>query len=188
LDDGQVDLNRAGVPLLEVVSEPEMRTGLEAAEYAAELQRLVRYLGISNGNMQEGSMRCDVNVSVRPKGRPQFGTKVLPFSSFEKNTNRLFPVLQNVLQFTNSNDCYGTQVEIKNMNSFSAMQRAIDFEIDRQVTLENEGLGHQIKQETRLWEEGSQVCLETSLICFTGGILLTPSAYIMEQGFDEQFQ
>jgi aspartyl-tRNA(Asn)/glutamyl-tRNA(Gln) amidotransferase subunit B len=151
-----VDLNRAGVPLLEVVSEPEMRTGLEAAEYAAELQRLVRYLGISNGNMQEGSMRCDVNVSVRPKGRPQFGTKVLPFSSFEKNTNRLFPVLQNVLQFTNSNDCYGTQVEIKNMNSFSAMQRAIDFEIDRQVTLENEGLGHQIKQETRLWEEGSQ--------------------------------
>ncbi|KAH9575695.1 hypothetical protein CY35_01G123900 [Sphagnum magellanicum] len=118
----QVDLNRAGVPLLEVVSEPEMRTGLEAAEYAAELQRLVRYLGISNGNMQEGSMRCDVNVSVRPKGRPQFGTKV----------------------------------EIKNMNSFSAMQRAIDFEIDRQVTLENEGLGHQIKQETRLWEEGSQ--------------------------------
>jgi glucose-6-phosphate-specific signal transduction histidine kinase len=74
------------------------------------------------------------------------------------------------------------------MNSFSAMQRAIDFEIDRQVTLENEGLGHQIKQETRLWEEGSQVCLETSLICFTGGILLTPSAYIMKQGFGEQFQ
>lgn len=72
----QVDLNRAGVPLLEVVSEPEMRTGLEAAEYAAELQRMVRYLGISNGNMQEGSMRCDVNISMRPKGREQFGTKV----------------------------------------------------------------------------------------------------------------
>lgn len=76
----QVDLNRAGVPLLEVVSEPEMRTGLEAAEYAAELQRLVRYLGISNGNMQEGSMRCDVNISVRPKGRAQFGTKVFLYS------------------------------------------------------------------------------------------------------------
>jgi Asp-tRNA(Asn)/Glu-tRNA(Gln) amidotransferase B subunit len=72
----QVDLNRAGVPLLEVVSEPEMRTGLEAAEYAAELQRMVRYLGISNGNMQEGSMRCDVNISIRPSGREQFGTKV----------------------------------------------------------------------------------------------------------------
>lgn len=64
------------MPLLEVVSEPEMRTGLEAAEYAAELQRMVRYLGISNGNMQEGSMRCDVNISMRPKGREQFGTKV----------------------------------------------------------------------------------------------------------------
>lgn len=62
--------------MLEVVSEPEMRTGLEAAEYAAELQRMVRYLGISNGNMQEGSMRCDVNISMRPKGREQFGTKV----------------------------------------------------------------------------------------------------------------
>lgn len=64
------------MPLLEVVSEPEMRTGLEAAEYAAELQRMVRYLGISNGNMQEGSMRCDVNISMRPIGREQFGTKV----------------------------------------------------------------------------------------------------------------
>ncbi|XP_059447107.1 glutamyl-tRNA(Gln) amidotransferase subunit B, chloroplastic/mitochondrial [Corylus avellana] len=71
-----VDLNRAGVPLLEIVSEPDMRTGIEAAEYAAELQRLVRYLGVSNGNMQEGSLRCDVNVSVRPIGQSQFGTKV----------------------------------------------------------------------------------------------------------------
>lgn len=72
----QVDLNRAGVPLLEIVSEPDMRTGIEAAEYAAELQRMVRYLGISNGNMQEGSLRCDVNVSVRPWGQIEFGTKV----------------------------------------------------------------------------------------------------------------
>ena len=75
----QVDLNRAGVPLLEIVSEPEMRTGIEAAEYAAEVQRLVRYLGVSNGNMQEGSLRCDVNVSVRPIGQSQFGTKVVEF-------------------------------------------------------------------------------------------------------------
>ena len=60
----QVDLNRAGLPLLEIVSEPDMRNGIEAAEYAAEIQRAVRYLGISNGNMQEGSHRCDVNVSI----------------------------------------------------------------------------------------------------------------------------
>lgn len=69
-------MNRAGVPLLEIVSEPDMRTGTEAAEYAAELQRLVRYLGVSNGNMQEGSLRCDVNISVRPHGQEEFGTKV----------------------------------------------------------------------------------------------------------------
>lgn len=118
----QVDLNRAGVPLLEVVSEPDMRSGLEAAEYAAELQRVVRYLGIGNGNMQEGSMRCDVNISVRKKGEEKFGTKV----------------------------------EIKNMNSFSAMQRAIEFEISRQVSLHGEGQAAKIVQETRLWEEGSQ--------------------------------
>lgn len=64
------------MPLLEIVSEPDMRTGIEAAEYAAELQRLVRYLGISNGNMQEGSLRCDVNISIRPLGQEKFGTKV----------------------------------------------------------------------------------------------------------------
>ncbi|XP_042518420.1 glutamyl-tRNA(Gln) amidotransferase subunit B, chloroplastic/mitochondrial [Macadamia integrifolia] len=118
----QVDLNRAGVPLLEIVSEPDMRSGLEAAEYAAEIQRLVRYLGVSNGNMQEGSLRCDVNVSVRPIGQSEFGTKV----------------------------------EIKNVNSFSAINRAIDFEISRQVDLHSQGQGDQIVQETRLWEEGTQ--------------------------------
>ncbi|CAL9057872.1 unnamed protein product [Musa banksii] len=118
----QVDLNRAGVPLLEIVSEPDMRSGLEAAEYAAEIQRLVRYLGISNGNMQEGSLRCDVNISVRPVGQSNFGTKV----------------------------------EIKNMNSFSAMNRAIDYEISRQVHLHSQGQSDQIVQETRLWEEGAQ--------------------------------
>ncbi|KHN16523.1 Glutamyl-tRNA(Gln) amidotransferase subunit B, chloroplastic/mitochondrial [Glycine soja] len=75
----QVDLNRAGVPLLEIVSEPDMRNGIEAAEYAAELQRLVRYLGVSNGNMQEGSLRCDVNVSIRPIGQSKFGTKIAEF-------------------------------------------------------------------------------------------------------------
>lgn len=118
----QVDLNRAGVPLLEIVSEPDMRNGIEAAEYGAELQRLVRYLGVSNGNMQEGSLRCDVNVSIRPIGQSEFGTKV----------------------------------EIKNLNSFSSISRAIDYEIARQAELHSQGLNDQIVQETRLWEEGAQ--------------------------------
>lgn len=69
--------------MLEIVSEPDMRNGIEAAEYAAELQRLVRYLGVSNGNMQEGSLRCDVNVSVRPIGQSKFGTKVLAMPSIK---------------------------------------------------------------------------------------------------------
>jgi aspartyl-tRNA(Asn)/glutamyl-tRNA(Gln) amidotransferase subunit B len=115
-----VDFNRAGVPLLEIVSEPDLRSGKEAAEYAQELRRIMLYLGISDGKMQEGSLRCDVNISVRPVGQQEFGTKV----------------------------------EIKNMNSFSAIQKAIDYEIERQIAaVEN---GEPIYQETRLWEEGSQ--------------------------------
>ncbi|AFY82218.1 Asp-tRNA(Asn)/Glu-tRNA(Gln) amidotransferase subunit GatB [Oscillatoria acuminata] len=115
-----VDYNRTGIPLIEIVSEPDLRSGQEAAEYAQELQRIVRYLGVSDGNMQEGSLRCDVNISVRPVGREEFGVKV----------------------------------EIKNMNSFSAIQRAIEYEIDRQIEAINNG--EPIYQETRLWEEGSQ--------------------------------
>ncbi|MCJ8281607.1 MAG: Asp-tRNA(Asn)/Glu-tRNA(Gln) amidotransferase subunit GatB, partial [Rivularia sp. ALOHA_DT_140] len=115
-----VDYNRAGVPLVEIVSEPDMRSGQEAAEYAQELRRIVRYLGVSDGNMQEGSLRCDVNISVRPVGQKEFGTKV----------------------------------EIKNMNSFSAIQKAIEYEIERQI--EAVEAGEEIIQETRLWEEGSQ--------------------------------
>jgi aspartyl-tRNA(Asn)/glutamyl-tRNA(Gln) amidotransferase subunit B len=115
-----VDFNRTGVPLIEIVSEPDMRSGAEAAEYARELRRIVRYLGVSDGNMQEGSLRCDVNISVRPLGSKKFGTKV----------------------------------EIKNMNSFNAIERAINYEIDRQIqAIES---GERIVQETRLWEEGSQ--------------------------------
>ena len=115
-----VDYNRAGVPLVEIVSEPDLRSGVEAAEYAQEIRRIVRYLGVSDGNMQEGSLRCDVNISVRPIGRKEFGTKV----------------------------------EIKNMNSFSAIQRAIDYEIERQIAAIE--AGDRIVQETRLWEEGAQ--------------------------------
>ncbi|MGB8686146.1 MAG: Asp-tRNA(Asn)/Glu-tRNA(Gln) amidotransferase subunit GatB [Microcoleus sp.] len=115
-----VDYNRAGVPLIEIVSEPDLRSGAEAAEYGQELRRIVRYIGVGDGNMQEGSLRCDVNISVRPVGRKEFGTKV----------------------------------EIKNMNSFNAIERAIDYEIDRQIqALET---GETIIQETRLWDEGKQ--------------------------------
>lgn len=115
-----VDYNRAGIPLLEIVSEPDIRTGKEAAEYAQELRRIMLYLGINDGKMQEGSLRCDVNISVRPVGQEEFGTKV----------------------------------EIKNMNSFSAIQKAIDYEIERQTkAIEN---SEPIYQETRLWDEGSQ--------------------------------
>lgn len=87
------------MPLLEIVSEPDMRSAKDAAAYGDELRRICRFLGISDGNMAEGSMRCDVNISVRPKGAEAFGTKV----------------------------------EVKNMNSFSNMQKAIEFEIERQV-------------------------------------------------------
>jgi aspartyl-tRNA(Asn)/glutamyl-tRNA(Gln) amidotransferase subunit B len=115
-----VDYNRAGVPLIEIVSEPDLRSGQEAAEYAQELRRIMRYLGISDGNMQEGSLRCDVNISIRPEGQEEFGTKV----------------------------------EIKNMNSFSAIQKAIDYEIQRQIKAVESG--EAIAQETRLWDESSQ--------------------------------
>ncbi len=115
-----VDYNRAGIPLVEIVSEPDIRTGKEAAEYAQELRRIMLYLGISDGKMQEGSLRCDVNISVRPVGQEEFGTKV----------------------------------EIKNMNSFSAIQKAIDYEIERQIeAIEN---NEKIYQETRLWNEATQ--------------------------------
>jgi aspartyl-tRNA(Asn)/glutamyl-tRNA(Gln) amidotransferase subunit B len=115
-----VDFNRAGIPLVEIVSEPDLRSGKEAAEYAQELRRIMLYLGISDGKMQEGSLRCDVNISVRPVGQKEFGIKV----------------------------------EIKNMNSFSAIQKAIDYEIERQIAAIEHG--EPIYQETRLWEEGSQ--------------------------------
>jgi aspartyl-tRNA(Asn)/glutamyl-tRNA(Gln) amidotransferase subunit B len=96
-----VDLNRAGTPLLEIVTEPDLRTGEEAYAYLTEVRKLVRYLDICDGNMEEGSLRCDANISVRLKGAEKFGKKV----------------------------------EVKNMNSFRNVQRAIDFEIKRQIDL-----------------------------------------------------
>jgi aspartyl-tRNA(Asn)/glutamyl-tRNA(Gln) amidotransferase subunit B len=116
------DYNRAGVALVEIVTEPDLRTGREVAAYGAELRRLVRYLDVGDGNLSEGSMRCDVNVSVRPKGRERFGTKV----------------------------------EVKNMNSFNAMSRAVDFEVARQTEMILAGREHDIVQETRTWDEARQ--------------------------------
>ncbi len=114
--DTLVDLNRAGVPLLEIVSEPDLRSSQDAYSYLTEVRKLVRYLDICDGNMEEGSLRCDANVSVRLIGQAEFGTKV----------------------------------EVKNMNSIRNVQRAIEFEIIRQIEeLEN---GRSLSQETRSFD------------------------------------
>ena len=113
-----LDYNRAGVPLLEIVSEPDLRNGEEAYAYLNEIRQLVRYLDISDGNMEEGSLRCDVNISVRPVGQVAFGTKV----------------------------------EVKNLNSFRHVQKAIDFEFQRQVAAVE--AGEVIYQETRTFDSG----------------------------------
>lgn len=111
-----IDLNRAGVPLLEIVSEPDFRDGQEAYNYLSEMRKLVRYLDISDGNMEEGSLRCDVNISIRPRGQKEFGTKV----------------------------------EVKNLNSFRNVQKAIDFEIKRQYELIESG--GQVQQTTMTFD------------------------------------
>lgn len=111
-----VDLNRAGTPLLEIVSEPQMHTAAEAVAYMRTMHRLVRYLGICDGNMQEGSFRCDANISVRPRGT----------------------------------DTLGTRAEIKNLNSFRFVERAIEFEIERQIDIIESG--GSVLQETRLYD------------------------------------
>lgn len=111
-----IDLNRAGTPLLEIVSEPDMRSAPEAVAYMKKIHALVRYLEICDGNMQEGSFRCDANVSVRPKGQDEFGTRA----------------------------------EIKNLNSFRFVEKAINYEVERQIDL-LEG-GGKVVQETRLYD------------------------------------
>ncbi|NWF97696.1 MAG: Asp-tRNA(Asn)/Glu-tRNA(Gln) amidotransferase subunit GatB [Nitrospirae bacterium] len=111
-----VDLNRAGVPLMEIVSEPDIRTPLEAVEYMKKLRTILRYLGVCDGNMEQGSLRCDANVSVRHKGEKELGTKV----------------------------------EIKNINSFKFVEKALEYEIKRQIKVIEDG--GRIIQETRLWD------------------------------------
>ena len=116
-----IDLNRAGTPLLEIVSEPDMRTPREAVAYLKKLHELVRYLEICDGNMQEGSFRCDANVSVRPRGEKKFGTRA----------------------------------ELKNINSFRFVEKAIEYEVERQIDL-LEG-GGTVVQETRLYDSDKNV-------------------------------
>ena len=111
-----IDLNRAGTPLLEIVSEPDLRSAKEAVAYMRKIHSIVRYLEISDGNMQEGSFRCDANVSVRPKGQEELGTRA----------------------------------EIKNLNSFRFVEKAINFEIERQIELIEDG--GKVVQETRLYD------------------------------------
>ena len=111
-----IDLNRAGTPLLEIVSEPDLRSAKEAVAYMRKIHTIVRYLGISDGNMQEGSFRCDANVSVRPRGQKELGTRA----------------------------------ELKNLNSFRFVEKAINFEIERQIELIEDG--GTVVQETRLYD------------------------------------
>ena len=112
-----VDLNRAGVPLLEIVSEPDIRSSQEAGAYLRILRQILQYLGICDGNMEEGSFRCDANVSIRPE----------------------------------RSDALGIKIEVKNLNSFKAVEKSIEFEIERQGETLSEG--GKLIQETRLWDE-----------------------------------
>jgi aspartyl-tRNA(Asn)/glutamyl-tRNA(Gln) amidotransferase subunit B len=116
-----VDLNRAGVPLIEIVSEPDMRSAEEAVAYLKSLRAILVYLGICDGNLEEGSFRCDANVSIRPWGQQEFGTRA----------------------------------ELKNMNSFRNIQRAIEYEVGRQIDLVEDG--EQVVQETRLFDAAKGV-------------------------------
>ncbi len=111
-----IDLNRAGTPLLEIVSEPDLSSAREAVAYMRKIHSIVRYLDISDGNMQEGSFRCDANISVRPVGQEELGTRA----------------------------------EIKNLNSFRYVEKAINFEVERQIELIEDG--GQVQQETRLYD------------------------------------
>ncbi|RPI64956.1 MAG: Asp-tRNA(Asn)/Glu-tRNA(Gln) amidotransferase subunit GatB, partial [Ignavibacteriales bacterium] len=114
--DTLVDVNRCGVPLMEIVSEPDMRSAEEAYLYLSKVKQIVQYLGICDGNMEEGSLRCDANISVRLKGERELGVKT----------------------------------EIKNMNSFRNVERAIDYEVKRQIELIEDG--ERIVQQTLLWD------------------------------------
>jgi aspartyl-tRNA(Asn)/glutamyl-tRNA(Gln) amidotransferase subunit B len=114
-----IDYNRSGVPLIEIVSEPDLRSAAEAAEFFSRLRDILVWLGVNDGNMEEGSLRCDANVSVRPEGQSKFGTKA----------------------------------EVKNVNSFRYLEKALEYEIERQIALVESG--GRVVQETRLWDSSS---------------------------------
>lgn len=116
-----VDLNRAGVPLMEIVSEPDIRDPKEAAEYMKKLRTILRYLGVCDGNMEQGSLRCDANVSIRPVGQKE----------------------------------YGIRAEVKNINSFKFVEKALEYEIKRQIKVVEEG--GKVIQETRLWDSNKGI-------------------------------
>ncbi len=122
-DSSAVDYNRAGVPLIEIVSEPDMRSSAEARAYLEKLKAILEYTEVSDCKMQEGSLRCDANISVMPEGATEFGTRA----------------------------------EIKNLNSFRALERAIEYEIQRQIQLVEDG--GTVVQETRTWDDGKGVTL-----------------------------
>ena len=122
-DFSAVDYNRAGVPLIEIVSEPDMRSAQEARAYMEQLKAILEYTDVSDCKMQEGSLRCDANISVMPEGATEFGTRA----------------------------------EIKNLNSFRALERAIEYETERQIELLEDG-GH-VVQETRTWDDINGVTL-----------------------------
>jgi aspartyl-tRNA(Asn)/glutamyl-tRNA(Gln) amidotransferase subunit B len=118
--DTLVDLNRAGVPLIEIVSEPDLRNAQDSVAYLTQIRQILLYLGICDGNMEEGSMRCDANISIRPVGQEKFGTRA----------------------------------EVKNMNSFRNVEKAIEYEIARQIEVVESG--GKVVQETRGWDAASQ--------------------------------
>jgi aspartyl-tRNA(Asn)/glutamyl-tRNA(Gln) amidotransferase subunit B len=119
-----VDYNRAGVPLMEIVTDASIRSADEACAYLQKVRQLVRYLGASTGDMEKGAMRCEANISVRPRGTQEFGTKV----------------------------------EVKNLNSFRAVRNAIDYEVQRQIELLEEG--DTVRQVTMSWDEGAAITRE----------------------------
>ncbi len=122
-----VDFNRAGVPLMEIVSEPDLSSPEEAKRYFQKLQQILMWIGVNSGNMEEGALRCDANISVRPRGQEEYGAKV----------------------------------EIKNMNSFRSVERALAYEIDRQIKALD--AGEKIRQSTRGWDEDAGKTVEQRL-------------------------
>ena len=146
-----IDLNRAGTPLLEIVSEPDLRSAKQAIAYMRKIHSIVRYLGISDGNMQEGSFRCDANVSVRPR----------------------------------SQKALGTRAELKNLNSFRFVEKAINFEIERQIEVLEDG--GEVAQETRLYDSDNNVTRAMRSKEEANDYRYFPDPDLLPVEFDEEF-